>query len=165
MFLHTLEVEDDSQNIRDCVGFEQIHAFKTLQLDGYEIQVLRAFHDPKEECLIYLIRDSEGKTLLYANDTGYFPENTWEALRGTAIDCVSLDCTLGKDKTLESGHMGLHANRKVIERLKEYGCIHEKTRIVLTHFSHNGGWLHEELEAETKVEGLTIAYDGMVLEI
>ncbi len=165
MFLHTLEVEDDSQNIRDCVGFEQIHAFKTLQLDGYEIQVLRAFHDPKEECLIYLIRDSEGKTLLYANDTGYFPENTWEALRGTAIDCVSLDCTLGKDKTLESGHMGLHANRKVIERLKEYRCIHEKTRIVLTHFSHNGGWLHEELEAETKVEGLTIAYDGMVLEI
>lgn len=78
---------------------------------------------------------------------------------------MSLDCTLGKDKTLESGHMGLHANRKVIERLKEYGCIHEKTRIVLTHFSHNGGWLHEELEAETKVEGLTIAYDGMVLEI
>ena len=61
MFLHTLEVEDDSQNIRDCVGFEQIHAFKTLQLDGYEIQVLRAFHDPKEECLIYLIRDSRGK--------------------------------------------------------------------------------------------------------
>ena len=61
--------------------------------------------------------------------------------------------------------MGLHANRKVIERQKEYGCIHEKTRIVLTHFSHNGGWLHEELEDETKEEGLTIAYDGMVLEM
>ncbi len=47
-----------------------------------------------------------------ANDTGYFPEDTWEILRGTPIDRVSLDCTLGKDKTLEAGHMGLYETVK-----------------------------------------------------
>ena len=164
MFLRTLEVEDDSANMRDCVGFEEIRAFVPFEIPGYHITPLHAVHDPKEECLIYLIRDEEGKTLLYANDTGVFPEDTWQALEGIKLDCVSLDCTLGKDPTMESGHMGLQANRSVVEKLKKMDCIDDRTPVVLTHFSHNGGLLHEELEDTTRKDGFLIAYDGMVLE-
>lgn len=164
MFLNTLAVEDDSSNMRQCVGFEQIQAFRTFEIPGYEITPLHAVHDPKEECMIYMIRDPEGKTLLYANDTGYFPEDTWKMLEGVRFDCISLDCTLGKDPTMEASHMGLRANREVVARMKKMGCIQENTVIVLTHFSHNGGLLHEELEKETKNDGFVIAYDGMLLE-
>lgn len=164
MFLNTLAVEDDSANMRQCVGFEQIHAFQTFQIPGYEITPLGAVHDPDEECLIYIIRDQEGKTLLYANDTGYFSENTWKMLEGVRMDCVSLDCTLGSDPDMDAPHMGLAANRKVVERMREMGCIGENTHIVLTHFSHNGGLLQEELEEETREDGFIIAYDGMILE-
>ena len=165
MFLRTLQVEDDSENMRDCVGFQQIEAFQTIQAGDYQVTSLQAIHDPKEECLIYLIRDQEGKTFLYANDTGYFPESTWQALEGCKLDGISLDCTLGKNPTMEAGHMGLYANRKVVERLRSMGCIGDNTKIVLTHFSHNGGLLHEELEEETKKDGFIIAYDGMILYI
>lgn len=164
MFLRTLEVEDDSANMRECVGFEEIKAFASRMVGDYEVIPLHAVHDPKEECMIYIIRDGEGKTLLYANDTGYFPEETWKALEGIRLDCVSLDCTLGKNPVMEASHMGLNANRKVVSRLKEMECIQERTVVVLTHFSHNGGLLHEELEEAVKDDGFVIAYDGMVLE-
>ena len=164
MFLRTLEAEDDSQNMRDCVGFEEIRAFQPFQIPGYGITPLHAVHDPKEECLFYLIRDEEGKTLLFANDTGIFPEDTWEALAGVKLDCVSLDCTLGKNPNMECGHMGLKAVRSVVQRLRKMECIDKDTPVVLTHFSHNGNLLHEELEAETKEDGFIIAYDGMLLE-
>lgn len=165
LFLHMLEVQDNSDNLRDCAGFQEISASGPFEIPGYRITPLHAVHDTKEECLIYLIRDQEGKTLLYANDTGIFPEDTWKELEGIQVDCVSLDCTLGKDPDMGSGHMGLQAVRSVVKRMKETGCIREDTRVVLTHFSHNGGLLHEELERETEKDGFIIAYDGMLLEI
>ena len=60
--------------------------------------------------------------------------------------------------------MGLKAVRSVVERLRKMECIGQSTPVVLTHFSHNGNLLHEELEAETRKDGFIIAYDGMVLE-
>lgn len=164
MFLRTLETEDDSQNMRNCVGFEEIRAFQTFSIPGYEITPLKAVHDPKEECLIFIIRNDAGKTYLYGNDTAYFPEETWEALQGIYFDCITLDCTLGKDDTLKSSHMGLYANRLVVKRLKEMGCIDANTSVIITHFSHNGGLLHEELEATVKDDGYIVAYDGMKFE-
>lgn len=102
--------------------------------------------------------------MLFANDTGIFPEDTWEALAGVKLDCVSLDCTLGNDPNMECGHMGLKAVRSVVQRLRKMECIDKDTPVVLTHFSHNGNLLHEELETETKEDGFVIAYDGMLLE-
>ena len=164
LFLRVLETEDNSDNLRDCAGFEEISGFVPFGIPGYQITPLHANHDHSEECLIFLIRDQEGKTLLYANDTGIFPEDTWKALEGVQADCVSLDCTLGKDPDMQSGHMGLAAVRSVVKRMRETGCIREDTRVVLTHFSHNGGLLHEELERETEKDGFLIAWDGMILE-
>lgn len=161
MFLNTLQVEDDSVNMKECVKFEEIHAFQNFDIPGYKIKPLKAIHDPKEECLIFLIENQEGKTFLYANDTAYFPEETWKALEGIKLDCVSIDCTLGKSSILKASHMGLAANYLVMERLKEMKCVDEKTKVILTHFSHNGGLLHEELEKKVEKEGYIIAYDGM----
>lgn len=165
MFLNTQEVEDDSANFRECVKFQEIGVFADFDIPGYHIKTLKAFHDPKEDCLLYVIKDSTGKSLLYGNDTGYFPEATWEALKGIKFDGVSLDCTLGKNSEMTWGHMGLAANREVVRRLKDIGCIDNKTQIVLTHFSHNDGLLYEEAKEAVAKDGFIIAYDGMVLEL
>lgn len=165
MYLRTLEVEDDSDNLRDCVGFQEIRAFQSFSVLGYEITPLKAVHDPKEECVIYLIKDEKGTTCLYGNDTAYFSEETWEALKGVSLDCVILDCTMGREDTPCSSHMGIQSNRLAVKRMKEMGCITEKTSVIITHFSHNGGLLHEELEEAVKKDGYLVAYDGMEWEV
>jgi len=130
---------------------------------NYRVMPLLADHNPMEKCYIYTIAQG-GKTILYANDTGYFKEETWKALEGRYFDLVSLDCNhIGME--IYDRHMSIPCCRKVKERLWEMGCIDEKSICVLTHFSHNHGGLQEELERETSDMGVIIAYDGLEIEI
>lgn len=61
--------------------------------------------------------------------------------------------------------MCLDDNKKVKKRMLEIGCADKNTRFIMTHFSHNGGLLHHELEERAEEMGFTVAYDGMILEI
>lgn len=147
---------------RPPVAFHVIQEFQPFYPEEYEIIPLRASHSPRENCFIYIIKKA-GKTLLYANDTGYFPESTWEFIKDCRFDLVSMDCTL-QETRLKTGHMGIPNNVDVAERLQKMGCADGNTRYVLTHFSHNGGLLHDEMEQAAAKYGFSAAYDGMVIE-
>lgn len=165
LFDRVLAIEDDSRNMRERVGFETIWEFRPFETQEYQILPLRARHDPGESCMIYAITDWKGKTILYGNDTGYFPEETWERIEQMHFDLVSLDCTLGGQKGEFGGHMCIEDNKRVKERMLRTGCADEKTKFIMTHFSHNGGLLHDELEREGEKLGFLTAYDGMIVEI
>lgn len=155
--------ENDSEDVPKHLKFVAAVPFQSVLLaSGHTVTPLLARHKPDEDCLIYLI-SKEGKTLLYANDTGIFPEETFRFLEGKRLDCVSFDCTSqnGSDGTY---HMGISDNRKVRERLTALHCVDETTKYVVTHFSHNGGLTHEEIEKIARSYKMTAAYDGYVLE-
>ena len=143
----------------------EVHAFEPFETDGYTITPLKANHDPNENCLIYLIA-RDGKTLLYGNDTGEFPEETWDYLEraGTRLDLVSLDCTMGKTD-LYRYHMGVPNVLRTRDRLRKLHLITDETVMVATHFSHNGYVFYEELKQLLEPEGIIPSYDGMILEI
>lgn len=158
--------ENDSQNIRECVKVHTIKEFESFFVMEYEITPLLANHDLNEICFIYLIKDKFGKTLLYGNDTAYFPEETWSFLSGLRLDGVSLDCTMG---IMGNGttHMGYRGDVETKLRLKKMGCIHEKTIFVLNHFSHNCGQgiSHEEMEEMAMKDGFLVSYDGLIVKM
>lgn len=164
MFERMLEVEDDSANLKKCVGFQTISAFQSFDLSGYHVLPLKASHDPRENCLIYVLTDKEGKNLFYGNDTGIMPEETWEQIKGLHFDLVSLDCTMGGTPGCAS-HMGMGENNTVRERMLDIGCADDKTIFIMTHFSHNGCLLHEELEEKGAAIGFKVAYDGMIINV
>ena len=64
-----------------------------------------------------------------------------------------------------TNHMGFPDDVEMRDRLRAVGCVDEKTQLVITHFSHNGKLLHEELEALAAPEGFRVAYDGAIFEI
>lgn len=165
LFLQMLFTEDDSRNLRSRYAFHLVKAFDRFAVGDYQVTALPANHDPKEDCLFYSIQAKDGKRYLYAHDTGYFTEDAWKALEGVRYGCVSLDGTLGKDPWIGRGHMGLAADRKTVERMREIGCADQNTKIILSHFSHNGALLQDELEEQTKDDGFVIAWDGMTVEI
>ena len=57
--------------------------------------------------------------------------------------------------------MGLFDAVSFVQRLKEQGCIDERTIKVVNHFSHNGEMTHVQLEDFAKERGMLAAYDGM----
>jgi phosphoribosyl 1,2-cyclic phosphate phosphodiesterase len=159
-----LKAEDEG-GIREQFGFElhQARAFESFSIGSYTITPLEADHMPTEPCLFYCI-ESNGRTFLQANDTGYLPDTTWRWLEGRRLDGVSLECTNG---TIEGwkGHLGVKEVIDVVERLRKEGQLAPSAPAVVTHFSHNGGLLHEELEAALNPHGIDVAYDGLRIEI
>ena len=131
--------------------------------DKYSVLPLWANHDQSASPVIYSITCGN-KRLLYAHDTGVFPEQTWALLKREGhFDLISLDCTgclaLGGDWV--DGHMSFGTNLKTAERMKKEGLIDGNTAIVLNHFSHNGGQTYEEMLEVAKKQNLIVAYDGL----
>ena len=84
--------------------------------------------------------EKDGKALLYAHDTGLFPESTWEYLTGhpVKLNLVSLDATHAIHANY-SGHMGFAADAQIRNRLVKEGLADENTIYVANHFTHNAG--------------------------
>ena len=147
--------------------FNYHHAkpFQPIAIKDYIVVPLIALHDTKEECLFYQITQGN-KTILYAHDTGAFPDQTIEYLKKSKVhlDLVSLDCTA---QSVEDGknHMGLVDAVKEKQRLIDLGLGDENTKWVVNHFSHNGLWLHERIVEEAAKCGFLVSYDGMTIEI
>jgi phosphoribosyl 1,2-cyclic phosphate phosphodiesterase len=155
----------ENQGGPGCNEFHYMAPFKPVEAGGYRVTSLPARHNPNEECLIYIVQHG-GKALLYAHDTGVFPEAAWDFLAASGIrfNLVSLDCTSMYHND-GGGHMGLPNNAEVKRRLLDTGAADTDTVFTVNHFSHNGGLNHEELSKAAEKEGFITAFDGMKVEV
>ena len=155
----------EAARISPCNEFHRVKPFEPVDVDGYRITPLPALHDRNEECLFYAI-EHDGKAMLYAQDTGIFPEPVWDYFTKTKMyfNIVNLDCTtvLRKDG---NNHMGIVDCVEVRKKLISMDAAGEKTVFVLNHFSHNGGLNHDDLCKAGEKEGFIVSYDGMEIEI
>lgn len=147
--------------LNDRVIQKTITAFESFDAEGYHITPLAADHRAFKDAVIYLI-EKEGKMVLYAHDTGYFPEATWKWLGENKphIDFATFDCCYGL-KYCHSNHMGFETVCEVRERLSKLGLIDQNSLCCINHFSHNVGPLHDVLEEHAKGFNFLTAYDGM----
>lgn len=143
----------------------KIEAFTPFEVAGYRIIPLKADHDQTAGAVFFIIEKGE-KTLLYANDTGFFPEESWEYLKGynRKFDLVSLDCTGMLLDPYYRGHMALTSDAEVVEKLKGMGLADDSTKVYVNHFSHNGLATHEELVKAADKYGFTVTYDNLEAE-
>jgi phosphoribosyl 1,2-cyclic phosphate phosphodiesterase len=153
---------------RSGLALHTLHPFEAVGAGDAMLIPLLADHDKGETCMIHLFGRG-GRWLFYGHDTGFPPEATWAYLASWAaqhhrLDVALLDCTNGPGAG-RNGHMGLPAAAEVRERLLHLGAAGPHTRFVVTHFSHNGGLLHEELVERAAPLGLEVAYDGMEIAV
>lgn len=152
----------------DRVRAKKIFAFEPFEAESYTVTPLKARHASDSSPVIYIIA-KDGKSMLYAHDTGYFPDETVEYIKNSKIklDFVSIDCCGGLAPGAESGyysHLNLPGAVKMCNILKENGNITDNTVCVVNHFSHNGASLHNEMAAAAEKEGFIAAYDGLEIE-
>ena len=155
----------EKQVDKDRVRLNTIKAYEPFMIEDYKIIPLRAYHDPSTEPVFYIIEHGE-KTLLYANDTGYFFDEVWEFLAKyeRKFDFVSLDCTGMMLENYRHGHMGLMVDAEVVEKLREIGRCDDNTVVYVNHFSHNGKATHEELVGHAAKYGFGVTFDGCEVE-
>ena len=145
--------------------FQSVTPFETFTIGRYTITPMEADHAPDTYPVFYLINDGE-KNLLYAHDTGYFPDATWEWLEQhrPQLAMVSLDCTSGPLPNWRRHHMNFECIAEVLERLRSIGCVTDDTVCYAHHFSHNCGLTYSEMVPVAAKYGLSVSYDGCEVE-
>ena len=137
--------------------------FKTFKAGEANVTPLPADHSLDQTCLIYIFEVS-GKVILHGYDSGWFPDETWKALEAYKLDLAILDCTNGGLPGIK-GHMGVEGVLKTKEHMLMKRMADKDTIFIATHFSHNGGLLHEQLEAKLLPKNILVAFDGFSIEI
>ena len=161
----------------DRVGYEKmkvvskntlLHSIeneKSFEVEGITVTPLETLHMCKEDCYIYLLQ-KDGKNYLHVSDSDIPKERVCKYIEDKKIrlDAVSMDCTYGIMENNFGGHMDIRKNKIFIQRLKEIGAADENTKFYAIHISHVAGDI-EKLEKEAEKIGLTLAYDGLEIEI
>ncbi|MCQ6561424.1 MBL fold metallo-hydrolase [Paenibacillus mendelii] len=148
---------------QDKYRFHVIRPFEPVQTQTATIVPLIADHDRTETCLVYYI-EKDGKTIFYGHDSGWFPEQTWEWLKGKKLDLAILECTTGRVGG-RINHMNVDCVLETKEWLIANDIMNPGGKFAVTHFSHNAHLLHEDLMEIFEPNGITVAYDGMRLEL
>jgi len=150
---------------RSVTELHEIAAYEPFQVDDFTVTAMTADHGAPSGPVIYII-ERAGKAILYANDTGYFPEETWAYLARVKprFDYVSLDCTGMIREDYRRGHMALPANAEVRDRLLAIHCADGDAIFCAHHFSHNGGLTHDALVKEAAKIDFLVSFDGMEIE-
>ena len=141
------------------LSFVEVRPFAGFNAGELEVMPLTARHT--EGALNYVIAQ-DGKAVLLAWDTGWWPDETWTAIAPLRLDAVFMECTvLGPTETQMGGHLDFTLMRKMRARMAELGCVRETTPFITVHIGDNGGLTHEEAEALARPEGITVGYDGL----
>ncbi|MBQ7369791.1 MAG: hypothetical protein IJW58_02305 [Clostridia bacterium] len=165
--LYLKDARDISPVVSDNLIFHVIKPFDSLTLGDYVITALPARHSQKPEQALFYVIQSNGKTILYAHDTGYFFKECFDFIKskGYVFDFATFDCTnVDGECGEEWSHMSFTEISKVVQKLRESGAITDKTLLYSNHFSHNGNPLHEETCKIAKTYGVEVSYDGLSLE-
>lgn len=142
----------------------EIESGSVLELAPYTVTTIKAFHGTDRHPLNFII-ERGGRSLLYTCDTGLYEDDTWDFLNGRRVDLVISECTEGPNRATYKTHLGFPDVLDFRQRAEAIGLTDTGARWVLTHFSHGGGLLHEELEALAGPEGFEVAWDGMEIEL
>ena len=155
---------------REYYQFVTHKPFESFMLGDKEILPVYGFHHGNtrgETCFNYRIKQN-GKSLLYALDTGTYPEESIEALQGEALDILILDATFGLHRlTPQDGHHDAWSFVSDLERFYKAGIIDSGTKIYATHINHHGKVLHNQYQEffdKNSPFSVTVARDGMKIE-
>jgi phosphoribosyl 1,2-cyclic phosphate phosphodiesterase len=135
-----------------------------LRIAGYDVFPFAANHDDSRTCLNYILTGPDGASLLYASDTGWYTEATWDLLQQFKFDGIVVECT----KRVEggyAGHLSIPEVLRMRRHLVETGSLSATAPVLATHFGHQMELLHDELEATFSPHGICAAYDGVTVDI
>lgn len=157
--LSPLLPEFPSLRLRFC----EIEAGQSFEAAGFRITPVQGNHGDHPGFAHSYIIEKNGRTMLYALDTGTYAPDMMALVEQFRYDLIVMEGTTGLNEQY-GGHMCLVNNGKVRAALLKAGCIRQDTPFVLTHLSPHWCPPHDWYESIVAQEGMTLAYDGMQIE-
>ena len=106
----------------------------------------------------------DGRTILYALDTGWFHDHTYELIKRYRYDLVVIEGTFGYGMD-SAGHFNLKKLERAIECFQRDNLLREGARFCASHICPHFSPVHDEYAPILAKKGITLAYDGMKLDL
>lgn len=174
MIRHLLDQEILLRRAQDAMVVQVIEPFKAYDFGDMAVIPLVANHLNKgsnallgETAFNYIFR-LDSKTVWYAVDTAYPLPETWATLGKYCIDIVIIEATLGEQSNVDrmtTDHLNFALVEEIINRLRAEGNLAPDALVALTHLSPWRIPSHEEAAPRLARKGLTLAFDGMRVDI
>jgi phosphoribosyl 1,2-cyclic phosphate phosphodiesterase len=133
------------------------------QTGRYRVTAFPAAHAEELDPVFYAIEEG-GRTLLYASDTGPFPDETWRLLQDFQFDCAIIESTLGIGPP-GAQHLSMEQCAEHHQRLESEGLLKPGARRFATHFSHNRTPPYLECVEFFAPHSVEPAYDGLTVQV
>lgn len=142
-----------------------IKPYQVLTVGKYRVITLPANHSKEEDALLFYV-ESEGKGYLHLYDTGRICSEAFDFLyeNGAKAELVCFDCTFVEQTGGDfARHMGIGDDMLMKNELLKRGIIDERTKLIISHFSHNSNPVRSNLKRIENKYGVMAAYDGLLL--
>lgn len=157
--------------------FHQVKPQQRFQVGDATVTAVQANHSinkglahvpffPLEHVALNYVIERGGKTIFYGLDSSYTLPLTLDLLRRYRLDVAVLDVTFGQMDIdpAKSGHHNFTMIEETIRELRDAGIIIDETTVIASHMAVSYTKPHDDLVDEARERGITLAYDGMVLE-
>lgn len=123
----------------DPVRFVPVEPGARIAVGEYDVRVLPARHTVFRDgdAVLYDVTGPGGSRLLWACDTGPWPQEWFRAVRDAQFDAVFLEETLGDRSELSDGHLGLAEFGAMVDGLRDVGAVTAETDVVAVHLGHH----------------------------
>jgi adenosylcobinamide kinase/adenosylcobinamide-phosphate guanylyltransferase len=150
----------------DPVRLVPVAAGDDLTLGGHRVRVLPAAHRVMADgdAVLYDVTGPDGARLLWACDTGPWPDDWYAAVAGARYDAVLLEQTHGVRTDLGDGHLHLGTFGTVLDRLRAAGAVDERTQVRAVHLGHHNP-PEPELAVALGALGARAGHDGERLAV
>jgi len=109
-------------------------------VSDFRVKAIRSSHPSwgeREVAWNYLIYLPDGRKMLYACDTGLYPDATLDALQGERLDLLIMECTFGSRKMEPGcGHLDAYSFLEMLRRFRQRDILRADTRVYSTHLNH-----------------------------
>ncbi|HSV74466.1 MAG TPA: MBL fold metallo-hydrolase [Chthonomonadales bacterium] len=143
------------------LAVETLLPWVAVRLERWVVTPVPAFHMEEDLCFNYIVEDDE-RSVLYATDTGWYPDETWDRLAGRHLSGLVVECTKGFEEGGYERHLSIPQVVAMRRQMIESGALAPDARVVTTHHSHMAGMLHADLERALTPHGIEVGYDGFV---
>lgn len=163
-----------AREARTDIEYHVLESEQTLTVDETTIAAVHANHsiDKTENMIagvpnLNYVFERDGKTIFYGLDSSYPLPLSVEFLRQFTFDAAVLDATFGQwpIDVVKSGHHNLAMLAETIEEFREAGIVNNGTNLLASHISLAYAKPHDDLKEEASQSGVTLAYDGMVVNV
>jgi phosphoribosyl 1,2-cyclic phosphodiesterase len=153
--LDTLPGSPDEMRLEACLAAPG----KWIEAGRYRMLPLPARHAPELQPLIYALFEGE-RGILYATDTGDFPDDAWTTLESVRLAAAILNCNFWEDAG-DPDHLSVPQAIAHVQRLRAAGILGPDAPVYVTHISHRSQPHHDALAGRLAPERIAPAYDGL----